>query len=222
MNSVTTCIRNCELLSSLSDSEIAEISNHLVFRKIKKNTIILSAEDMTDSVYIVDTGRVSVFRENDEGRQITLNSLSPGDIFGHLAALAETPRSASIQALEATRVLVIPKKEFLNLLGRNPEIAINISKQFAQMVSIMSSHMAEIALLDVYGRIVSFFERSSIVNQDGKKEIEAITHQELANHVGASREMVSRIISGLKKGKYISTSLENRTIVIERSLPLGW
>jgi CRP/FNR family cyclic AMP-dependent transcriptional regulator len=222
MNTVSACIRTCELLSNLPESEVDRISDQLAFRTIRKNTIILSAGDMTDAIYIIDTGKVRVFRENDEGRQITLNTLGPGELFGQLAALAEAPRAASIEALESTRVLVIPKKGFLDLLEHNPGIAIDISKQFAQMVSIMSNHMAEIALLDVYGRLVSFIDRSSTLNVDGKKAIEGYTHQVLANHVGASREMVSRIIGELKKGNYISTSPEKHTITVERRLPSGW
>ena len=118
-------------------------------------------------------------------------------------------------------MILIEKDDFLGILTRNPEVAINLSRKFAELVQVMADHMAELALLDVYGRLTSLFERNA-TEVDGKKVVHGFTHQELANSVGASREMVSRIISGLKKGNYISSIPENRDIVLERKLPSGW
>ena len=136
--------------------------------------------------------------------------------------MAEAPRSASVEATENSRLLTLPKKGFIALLESHPETAIRITREFAQMVNLMSDHVSEIALLDVYGRIVRFIDRNSIKNSEGKLTMVGFTHQELANNVGSSREMVSRIISGLKKGQYISTSAENHGITVERKLPSGW
>jgi CRP/FNR family cyclic AMP-dependent transcriptional regulator len=221
MNNTTSCIQTCELFANLEETEVNQLVDQSSFKNIRKNTIILSAGDKTDSIYIIDTGKVRAFRDNEEGRQITLNTLGPGMMFGELAAMAEVPRVASIESLEPTRVLVIEKTAFVSLLERNPSLAISMAKKFAEMVHIMSEHMAEIALLDVYGRLTSFLERSSF-EENGKRVVEGFTHQELANNVGASREMVSRILSGLKKGKYLSSSSDNRKLYLDRKLPHGW
>ena len=221
MQNIANCIRNCELLASLNDDDIQKLSEIGSSRTYKKNTIILSAGDTTDSIYVIDSGKVRVFRDNDEGRQIILNTLESGDMFGELAALSGSPRTASIETVESTKVLVIEKVDFLDMLGRNPQISIALCGKFAELVQVMADHMAELALLDVYGRLTNLFQRNA-VEIDGKKVVHGFTHQELANSVGASREMISRIISGLKKGNYISSIPENRDIVIERKLPSGW
>ena len=221
MNNTIACLRTCELLKDLPDAEIQRLVEQASFRKDRKHTIIISAGDMTDSVYIIESGRVRVYRDNSDGKQITLNTLGPGMMFGELASIAEAPRVASVETLESTRTLVIGKQVFMDLLERNPCLAISISKRFAQIVHIMSDHLAEIALLDIYGRLTCFLERSAI-ERDGKRVIKGFTHQELAYNVGSSREMVSRILSGLKKGKYISYTSESRDIFLERKLPAGW
>ena len=221
MNKLFSCIRACELLADIEEHAIEYLAEQSSFKNIRKNTIIMSAGDRTDSVYIVDKGKVRVFRDNEDGRQITLNTLGPGMMFGELAAMADAPRVASVETLETTQILIINKQGFLTLLERNPNIAIRISKRFAELVHIMSDHLAEIALLDVYGRLTAFLERTAF-EDNGKKIVEGYTHQELANNVGSSREMVSRIISSLKKGKYISTYPGSRKIILERRLPHGW
>jgi CRP/FNR family cyclic AMP-dependent transcriptional regulator len=221
MNTPFNCIKNCELFKHLSDSEVKLIAKQATIRKHRKNTIIISVNDSTDSVYIIESGKVRVYKDSIDGRQITLNTLGPGMVFGELAALSDAPRAATVETLEETQTRVLTKADFIDLLKRNPDLSLTIARKFAQMVHVLSNHVADIALLDVYGRLTNFLERVA-VDKDGQRVIEGFTHQELANNVGSSREMVSRILSGLKKGNYISSAPEGRSIILEHKLPSGW
>ena len=221
MNLAFNCIKNCELFKHLTDTEINLIDKQTILSKHRKNTIIISANDTTDSVYIVESGKVRVYKDSLDGRQITLNTLGPGMVFGELAALSDAPRVATVETLEETQTRTLTKTDFIALLKRNPDLSLTIARKFAQMVHVMSNHVADIALLDVYGRLTNFLERTAI-DKSGQRVIEGFTHQELANNVGSSREMVSRILSGLKKGNYISNTTEGRNIILERKLPSGW
>ena len=221
MKSLEEGIRSCELFSELPASEVAWLAENVCVRSYRKSTIILSAGDTTDSVHIVVCGKVRVFRDNEAGRQFILNTLAPGSMFGELAAISDSPRMASIETMESTKTIIIEKSVFMGLLSRNPQVSIAISRKLAILLQVMSDNMAELALLDVYGRLTNFLERSA-VDRGGKKVVAGYTHQELANCVGASREMISRILGSLKKGKYISAFPEIREIVLEQKLPVGW
>ena len=221
MNTAFNCIKNCELFQQLSDSEVELIEKQATINNHLKHTIIISTNDTTDSVYIVESGKVRVYKDSLDGRQITLNTLGPGMVFGELAALSDAPRAATVETMEDTQTRVLTKADFINLLKRNPDLSLAMARKFAQMVHVLSNHVADIALLDVYGRLTNFLERTA-VEKNGQRIIEGFTHQELANNVGSSREMVSRILSGLKKGNYISSPPEGRSIILEHKLPSGW
>ena len=214
-----TTIRACPLFSELPEEEITYLATQAAVRKYRKNTIIISVDDETDSIYIIKSGRVRVFCDNDQGRQMTLNFHGANGHFGELAAMCDAPRIANVEAVEPTSTLVLPKAAFIKVLERQPDFGIRLARLFAQWVRLMSTNITDLALLDVYGRVARLLVRLT-EEQDGKLVVGGMTHQELANQVGASREMVSRILGDLKTGNYIET--EGRTIIIKRDLPSGW
>lgn len=216
---IADAIRLCSIFAELPDSEVEILVKQAVVRTFRKNTIIIYAGDETDSLYIVASGRVRVFRDNEQGRQITLNHHGPGAFFGELAALSDAPRAACVETTEPTTTVVIKKSAFMELLERQPQVAIKLAQVFAGWVQLMATSMTDLALLDVYGRLSRVLDRLA-VEENGERVISGVTHQELANQVGASREMVSRIIGDLKSGKYIRT--DGRKLVILQSLPSGW
>jgi len=221
MSEIVDAIRSCKLLKSLSDEEADLLAEIGVFKTIKKNAVMISTGDTSDNVYILASGSARVYRTNEEGRQITLNTLQPGTLFGELAALSDAPRAANVASTEAVTIVSIDKQDFLDMLHRNPEVAIDFCRHFSRMVQVMADHLSEIALLDVYGRLTRLFERNA-TEKGGKTVVEGFTHQALADNVGTSREVVSRIISALKKGEYISSDPETKGIVIEKKLPSGY
>ena len=166
------------------------------------------------------SGRIKVLLSDNEGKEVVLTVESRGACFGEIALLDEEPRSASVAALEKTELLIIYRDHFMDLLDNHPELARSLIRSLAYMVRRLTKHVENLALKDVYCRIVEVLERRSVVEDDVHVVNERLTHQLIADMIGAFREMGSRIMSDLVKGDYISVTSEQ--IRINRRLPSGW
>lgn len=208
------------LFSELSGSDLDAVMKLAVTRNFPKNTMILCEGDHSDSLYIILSGKVKVFLSDDEGKEVTLNVQGEDEYFGELALLDSAPRSASVVTLEKTRLAVISKPAFEECMGKNPGISLKVSQGLARRLRELSENVRSLALMDVYGRVAhTLLDMSE--DQDGKKVIpQKLTQREIASMVGASREMVSRILRDLSIGGYIT--IKNKIITINERLPSGW
>jgi CRP/FNR family cyclic AMP-dependent transcriptional regulator len=208
------------LFSELSEPEIVAVTKLAVTRNFPKNTLILCEGDQSDSLYVILSGKVRVFLSDDEGKEVTLNVQGEDEYFGELALLDSAPRSASVVTLEKTRLAVISKSAFEQCMAKNPDIPLKISRGLARRLRELSENVRSLALMDVYGRVAhTLLDMSE--EKDGKKIIpQKLTQREIASMVGASREMVSRILRDLSTGGYIS--IEKKIITINERLPAGW
>jgi len=203
----------------LSDQDIAALSRRAVTRAFPKNTIILNEGDQTDSLYIILSGRVKVFLANEEGKEIVLDTQGPGEYFGEMV-LDEGPRSASVMTLEPCRFQLIPKEDVKALLQSHPDFAMHLVRKLIYRGRVLTEHVKSLALQNVYGRFAKLLNEMA-VPQDGKRVLqEKLSQQELANRVGASREMINRIVKDLTTGGYIS--VDGQRIVIHKPLPANW
>ena len=203
----------------LSEQDIAALSRRAVTRAFPKNTIILNEGDQTDSLYIILSGRVKVFLANEEGKEIVLDTQGPGEYFGEMV-LDEGPRSASVMTLEPCRFQLIPKDDVKALLQSHPDFAMHLVRKLIYRGRVLTEHVKSLALQNVYGRFAKLLNEMA-VPQDGKRVLqEKLSQQELANRVGASREMINRIVKDLTTGGYIS--VDGQRIVIHKPLPANW
>ena len=143
-----------------------------------------------------------------------------GSAFGEISLLDEEPRSASVAAIEPCELVIIGKEALLDLLRRNPELSLAMIRSLAALVRRLSGNIRTLALKNIYSRLVHLLESRAQHEGDHRVIHERLTHQLMADMIGASREMVSRIMSDLIKGGYIETSRE--LICIKRRLPSGW
>lgn len=188
-------------------------------RHYRKNTIIINKGEEANTLYVILSGALRVFLDDEQGNELTIRLLGPGDVFGELALLSGAPRVANVISTEDCDLSIISRTHFMDCLTRNPDIAFRIILSLVQRVQEMTEDISTLALLDVYGRLKSTLEKLA-KDRDGRRITDRITHQELANMVGSSREMVSRILRDLKAGGFIST--RDKQIIIERNLPSGW
>ncbi len=201
----------------LSSTELAFIEQHAQVRNFPKNAVIVNQGDATDSLYIIVVGKVKVFLNDENDKEVILNMLGPGEYFGELAIFSEEKRSASVMAVQKSTFCIISKQNFRKILDQHPDIIFGMAKNLTSRVRLLSDNIKTLALLDVYGRVAKTL-LDLAVSQDGRLIIEdKPTQQELANRVGASREMVSRILRDLAKGSYIK--LQGKQIVINEKLP---
>lgn len=208
------------MFSELAPKETENLLQHSTTRTYPANTIMISEGDSSDSLYVMLEGEVKVYASDEQGKEVILNILGPGEYFGELALLDNEPRSASVKSLKRTKVLVITKDDFKNSLDTNSEMVYNLINALIKQVRALTSNVKSLALLDVYGRVArTLLELSTEV--DGKMVIEQkLTQQDIADMVGASREMVSRILNDLVKGGYIT--IKNKIFTINEKLPPGW
>lgn len=215
-----TMLKNIPLFSVLADEELDAISRLAVTRNYPKNSVIINEGDHTDSLYVILSGKVKIFLTDDQQKEVIVAIHREGDYFGELALLDEAPRSASVMTMEPCSLLIVSRGAFERHLASDPKLAISLMRGLAARLRATTENVKSLALLDVYGRIARTLLQFA-KEQDGHHVIDdRLTHQDLANMVGASREMVSRIMKDLARGGYIKT--EGKRITIKEKLPPGW
>ena len=147
-----------------------------------------------------------------------MNTLGPGDYFGELALLDDATRSASVRTVEKSEFRIVMKEDFNRVLDDKPNIARQLISNLAGRVRKLTADVKSLALQDVYGRVANVLMDLSEERGDGTLFIpEKLTQQDIADRVGASREMVARILNDLTIGEYIR--FEGRHIIINTRLP---
>jgi len=211
-------LKEIPLFACLDDHALEKLRSAAVMRKYPKNTILFSKGDLSDSMYVVVQGKVKAVIFNEDGREMLLSIYKPGEYFGEMAMLDGQPRSASMVTKTPCQFLIIPRQDFKSALFGNPEMASRLLNRILGKLREATDRIEGLTFLNVYGRIVNLFLQMAQV-QDGELMLaERLTHQEIANMVGSSREMVSRIMKELIGGGYIA--VDKKTIVIKKKLPM--
>lgn len=213
-------LQNIPLFSVLGTEELDAIERLAVTRKYPKNSVIINEGDHTDSLYVILSGKVKIFLTDNQQREVIVAIQRTGDYFGELALLDEAPRSASVMTMEPCTLLMITRNAFERHLASEPKIAISLLRGLAERLRATTENVKSLALMDVYGRIARTLLQLAKEEEGHQVIDERLTHQDLANMVGASREMVSRIMKDLARGDYIK--IEGKRIVIKEKLPPGW
>jgi CRP/FNR family cyclic AMP-dependent transcriptional regulator len=213
-------LENVPIFAQLDPSDLEEIAQLAVTRAFPKNAVVVTEGDLGNSMYVIAKGRVKVFLTSDEGKEVILNTLGPNGSFGELALLDDEPRSASVMTLEPSSLMIISRPSFERCLADKPKIAVGLIRALVQRVRGLTENVRDLALSEVYGRVVSLFGKLA-VPEDGKQVIrQRLTHQEIANMVGASREMISKILKDLAVGGYIT--IDSKIITLNKRLPAKW
>jgi len=139
--------------SDLAEDDLEQIAEHAVLESFKRGALIITEGDSADALYVVISGRVKVFLGSDDGKEVVLTVLVPGECFGEIALLDEEPRSASVAAMEKTKLLVIRRDPFLELLQGNPILTRSMIRSLAHLVRRLTDSVQSLALKDVYRRI---------------------------------------------------------------------
>ena len=187
----------------------------MVTRQFKKNAIIINQDDETDSIYFIQSGRVRVYRDDDQGHEITLNILSLGQYFGEFALLSSLPRVAHVTALENTTAIIATRKAFMSVFADNAAVAWRLGEILVEKIRAATLNVSNLALLDAYDRVSNTLIKNAR-EVEGRLIVENLTHQEIANLIGASHEMVSRIIKDMRLNEAVKT--EDRKIIILKDL----
>jgi CRP/FNR family transcriptional regulator, cyclic AMP receptor protein len=201
---------------------MAQLAEAGVQRSYRKGSVLIHEGDEGGTIYLVLKGRLRAFSATqDGGKEITFGEYGPGSTVGEMS-LDGGPRSASVEAMEASLCSVVTRETLLKRISAQPELALEIMGSIIHRARLATSSAKSLALLDVYGRLSQLLlSKASPPTATGIRVIEErLTHAQIAAHIGASREMVSRILKDLERGGYIST--EQRSIQLLKNLPQGW
>jgi CRP/FNR family cyclic AMP-dependent transcriptional regulator len=214
----TTVLRAVPLFSSVPDEQLRMLATVVTRRSVTRGATIMVAGDLTDSLYIVLSGRLKVMMSDAEGKEVILSILGPGEFFGEMGLIDDSPRSASVVAIEPCELLSIAKRDFSKCLADNFEMAMAVMRGLVRRLREADRKIGSLALLDVYGRVARLLlDMSDTV--DGQKMVtKRLPKQDIAKMIGASREMVSRVMKDLQLGGYIE--MRGSTIVLHDSIML--
>ncbi len=203
-------------LLQLDESALRALIPQGATHSYPKGCVVIQEGDLTDSLYIILSGRVKVFLSEEGGKEYVLSVIGTGDYFGEVA-LDGGARSASIMTLETCRFFIVPKADVGTLIEQHPDFARNLIGRLIRKVRNLSDSVHSLALLSVYRRLLRLIDEQAMPREDGRRITERLTQQDIAARVGASREMVSRLIADLSNCGYIA--IENKCVVVLRDLP---
>lgn len=192
-----TVLRALPIFETLNDECLKPLMRVSMLRSIPRNTVVLNVGDSTDNIYFVLTGALKVQVSDVDGREVILSKLGPGELFGEMGVLDDHPRSATVMAVEPSQVVVMGKADFKQCLVENPDVSLFIMRNLTKRLRMADRNIESLALLDVYGRVARLLLESA-ETVDGRKIVtQKLTKQDIGKMIGASREMVSRVMRDL-------------------------
>jgi CRP/FNR family cyclic AMP-dependent transcriptional regulator len=216
----TTLTGNSDALVAGLGPMLRGLAQRGAIRAYKKNSVVINEGDVGESLFILLQGRVKVYATDDNAREITYGNIEAGDFFGEMS-LDGGPRSASVITLEPSVCSVVTRNSVREHLAVEPAFAMELVTHVIRLARSATETARQMALLDVYGRVISTLESEEGPGRpDAPVMLEQITHQSIASRVGASREMVSRLLKDLEKGGYITMGVKKITLL--KKLPARW
>lgn len=196
-------LREIPLFSCLSEGQFERLARMAILRDVPRHTTIVRAGDKTDALYVIVSGSARVLNQNAEGHEVILSLLGDGECFGEMGLLDGLPRSADVQTCERCELLEIAKSDFIGALAENPELCLGIMRSLVVRLREADHKIESLALMDVYGRVARLLLDFSC-EEAGRRVIRRkLSKQEIAKMVGASREMVSRVMKNLEMDGYV-------------------
>ncbi len=208
-----------DLIAPLHDETLRNIAATGVVRTFPRSTVLISEGDVGDALYVILSGRVKVYSSNEAGREFVIDFHGAGEYVGEMTLDGE-PRSASVMTVEPTTCAVVNRAQFRDFLLAHPDFAMHLIDRLIHRLRVTTGNLKSLALSDVYGRLVRLL--NTLAHEvDGKFVVpEKLTQQDIADRVGASRDMIGKLMKDLVAGGYLA--VEERTIAILKKLPTGW
>jgi CRP/FNR family transcriptional regulator, cyclic AMP receptor protein len=207
----TDFLATIPLFSGLPEEELERFAELTRERSYPKGSVILFQDDPGDSLFVLRAGRVKVVLIGEDGREVILGVLEPGAHFGELALIDDQPRSAHVIAMEDAQLLILRREDFKRRVEANPTVAWALLTELSRRLRRADVKIGGLVLLDVPGRIARLL--LDLANETGSELIEKpLTHQTIAQMIGASRETVSRAMKEFQDAGLIRVELRRIAI----------
>lgn len=196
-------INTNKIFSGLSEENKAEIASKLTEISVKKKDLIYSAGDKAGTIFILKEGRVKIIRLSEHGRELTVDILEAGDIFGELTVAGEEERETDAVAMEDSLTCAIKRKDFEDFIGKMPNLSLTVMKWIGRRLRKVESRLEDMIFQDVRTRLITVFkdlsQKHGVPSGNGRKIQIYLSHKDIAGLVGASRETVTLELNNLKR-----------------------
>ena len=210
-------LRTVPIFAELDDTAIATLARLSQKRRCAKDSPVFFENEQGDFFFMILEGRIKVTILGDDGREVILSILSPGDFFGEMALLDNEPRSATAIAIEDTELLSLHRTDFQAVIADNREIMSALIRILSARLRRANHQISTLALLDVYGRVarvlIDMAREEGRRLRDGRIAFRRATHQEIANRIGTTRETVTRMLKDLERQGHIR--VEGREMIVD-------
>jgi CRP/FNR family cyclic AMP-dependent transcriptional regulator len=206
-------------LAPLREESLRKIAASGIVRHFPKQTVLIHEGDVGDSLYIIVSGKVKVYASSAAGREVVLGFHGAGEYVGEMS-LDGAARSASVITAEPTTCAIVTRVQFQGFLAAHPEVAQHLIETLIRRVRVATEDVKSLALSDVYGRLVRLLNALATTENGVTGVREKLTQQDIADRVGASRDMIGKLLKDLVAGGYLQ--VEDRTITFLKKLPPGW
>ena len=199
---------------------LAELTARADLRRYRKNSLLIQEGDQGDTLFIIVSGRLRSFSIGDKDREITYGVYGPGEYIGEMS-LDGGPRSASVIALESSVCAVVTRQTLEAYIAQRPAFAFDLLAKVIRRARAATLNARQLALNDVYGRLKLLLDSLAVQGPNGRRLIaERLTHKEMANRLGCSREMVSRLTKDLERGELLKVT--DQGMELAATLPMRW
>ena len=210
-------LRRVPLFSALTPTQSASIADAIVKKRFKRAEMSVEQGKKSDALYIILTGRARVMSSDSRGREVILATLHQGDYIGEMSLIDDEPHSATVRTEVQTDVLTLGREAFSRCLPENSSMSYNIMRGLVTRLRHADRKIESLALMDVYGRVARSLLEFAVDDGQGNLKIrDKISRQDLAKMVGASREMVSRVMKDLEERGFVDTQSDGSMIVKDR------
>lgn len=205
------------LFSRLDQASLAKLSGIARRRRYERGSPIFFEGDPGGSLLIIAAGTVKIHKVSEDGREKTLAILEAGDFFGEMSIFDGAPRSAAAQALSDCEVLIIDRDPFLALMKSTPGLATDIALALAERLRRTNEDLERLAFRDARGRIIETLLQ--LARSHGERVAQGVrlkvrlTHQELANYAGVTRETVTRVLAELHDSRLVAVEDDRRLVI---------
>ena len=223
LSATSELLRNVSMFRGLPKEALEPLTQRLAPRRAAKDELIIVEHQAGDALYIVASGKVKVSILGENGREMILSMLGPGEVFGEMSLLDGQPRSARVTAAATSLLYVLSREAFRDYLHATPQSALNILAEMTRRLRRADDIIGSLALLDVYGRVahtlLELARKEGVQGEDGILIDNRPTQQDLAAMVGTTRETVSRALNEFARNGYLTMS--GRRILLQKSFALA-
>jgi CRP/FNR family transcriptional regulator len=212
-----TALKGVPFFASLTDDDVGSLATRMIPRRFTPGQIIFHLGDPGGLLYIMVSGKIKISRSTPDGQEALLAILGPGDFFGELALLDDSPRSATAEAIEPTETITLHRDEFLRFLEKNPDFARHVLSILSKRIRHMNSQISDIFFLDLPARLarslLNLADDHGRMTRSGTLIDISLTQTDMAEMTGATRVSINKALSRFRRMGWITTKGRQVTIV---------